>query len=240
MSNKSVIDDFLNTIKEQSTGNYEIFINNKVLNLTPLQFQQQKSLVTSGLDGLVGVLSFITILNKCIASCSSNNNLKITDRVPVTLHLRNLLSDRPIDVEGVKVNVRELIDNIEDYSDIESLDIDAGQYTVSLEVPTLTRENKFLTACIEEVKKLQDDGLGVNISTILEYEVPKFITKIQFGENSIIFDDISIKEKLKIVNNLPASVTSSISEFITKVSEYDEKLLTLNDVTVELDSSIFE
>jgi hypothetical protein len=78
------------------------------------------------------------------------------------------------------------------------------------------------------------------VSLILSYEIPKFIESITFGENIIKFDEIPISEKTKIMDKLPANVTNSITEYILKIREYDEMLLTHTGVTVDIDSSFFE
>lgn len=240
MSSKSQLDDFLDILKQQTTPLADVKVNGKDISILPLSFQQQKALVTTGLDGLVGVISFIYQLNSAIHASTGDTTLKVTDRVPIILHLRNLLSDKPIEVEDVKVDVKDLIANISDYTAYYDWRIQTDQYTVILEIPTLARENKFLLECIKELKPLQESGLGDNISVMLSYEIPKFIKAIEFGENVIDFDKINLKEQIKIANNLPASITSQISDFIKNVSDYDEKLLTIDGVTVELDSSLFE
>lgn len=240
MSSKSQLDDFLDILKQQTNPLADVKVNGKDISILPLSFQQQKSLVTTGLDGLVGVIGFIYQLNTAIQASTGETGLKVTDRVQIILHLRDLLSDKPIEVEEAKVNVKDLIANITDYNSYNEWSIQTDQYTILLEIPTLTRENKFLLECIKELKPLQESGLGDNISVMLSYEIPKFIKAIEFGENVIDFDKINLKEQIKIANNLPASITSQISDFIKNVSDYDEKLLTIDGVTVELDSSLFE
>lgn len=240
MSSKSQLDDFLDILKLQTNPLADVKVNGKDISILPLSFQQQKSLVTTGLDGLVGVIGFIYQLNAAIQSTTGETGLKVTDRVQIILHLRDLLSDKPIEVEEAKVNVKDLIANITDYEGSNESSIETDQYIIRLEIPTLTRENKFLLECIKELKPLQESGLGDNISVMLSYEIPKFIKAIEFGENVIDFYKINLKEQIKIANNLPASIASQISDFIKNVSDYDEKLLTIDGVTVELDSSLFE
>lgn len=240
MSTKSTLDDFLDILRDSTEEAPAIKLNGRSISLRPLNFKQQKALITTGLDGLVGVIGFILQLNKTIQDCTDETNLKIIDRVPIVLHLRKLLTDKPIVSDDKSVSVDDLIKNIVDYDGLEEAQITTDQYLINLAIPSLTRENKFLSACVDELKPLQEGGLGENISAILAYEIPKFITSIEFGERTIDFDAINLKEKIKIANALPASVTSQISEFISKISSYDEKLLTFDDVVVELDSSFFE
>lgn len=240
MSSKSNIDDFLDVIKQDFVAAQAVTVNGKEIDLMPLNFKQQKALVTTGLDGLVGVISFIHALNSTILTCSSETDLKITDRVPLTLHLRRLFTQLPVESDGKHVHIDELIEGIKDYNDWETAEVGSSLFTINLEIPSLVKENKYLLECIKELKTIQEEGLGDNISTILAYEIPKFITNIEFGEKIINFDSLNIKEKLRIVNGLPASITKEISDYISKISQYDEALLTVGDTTVELDSSFFE
>ncbi len=240
MSSKSTLDDFLSILKDAAEETEKIYVNGRTIALTPLDFKHQKSLVTTGLDGLIGVISFIHQLNTAIIDSTNLTDLRLTDRVQIALHLRRMLTDKPIIVENKEISILSLIDNAKEWEGLSELSIGNEQFTIKLEIPTLSKENKFLIACVEELKSLQDGGLGENIAAMLEYEIPKFIKCIEFGEKVIDFDSINIKEKIKIVNNLPASVTTEISEFIRKISEYDEKTLTLDDLTVDLDSSLFE
>lgn len=240
MSSKSTLDDFLDILKDAAEETDSVLVNGVSLTITPLEFRQQKALVTTGLDGLIGVIGFIYQLNKTILDSTGESELRITDRVQIALHLRRLLTDKPILVDDKEVSITSLIDGITDWDGLDGEEVGTSQFTVKLAIPTLHKENKFLLACMEELKPLQEGGLGENIAAMLAYEIPKFITSIEFGEKTIDFDNINIKEKIKIVNNLPASITAQISEFISKISEYDEKLLTVDDVTVELDSSFFE
>lgn len=240
MSSKSTLDDFLSILGSSKDSTQEVIINQAPFIISPLDFKQQKALVTTGLDGLIGVINFIHQLNKTIIDCTGNTAVRTTDRTLVALHIRRMLTDKPVEIDDKCIDINTLIKNATDWDGDDVLDVETDAFTISLAIPTLVKENKFLLACIEELKPLQEGGLGENISTMLAYEIPKFITKITFGEKEINFDSINIKEKIKIVNSLPAFVTSKISDFIRQVSEYDEKLLTLDDVVVELDSSFFE
>jgi hypothetical protein len=47
-------------------------------------------------------------------------------------------------------------------------------------------------------------------------------------------------ERNKIINALPATMTNKITEFIVNVREYDEKLLTVDDIVIDIDYTFFE
>jgi hypothetical protein len=49
-----------------------------------------------------------------------------------------------------------------------------------------------------------------------------------------------MNERSKIIDNLPADVTANISNFISIVRQYEEDIMTVDGITVDIDSSFFE
>lgn len=238
MSNQ--LQEFLTSLEKENKRLLSINISSKKeISLEPLSFKQQKSLVTTGVDGIVGVMMFIKTLNEIIIQNSSEDDLKIYDRIPIVLALRKEISNKVIEQDDVEINVDDLISQFKVFDSKEEEIIDGGDYKITLKVPTLKQENKLLSVCIEELKKA-GDNIGKNVSLILSYEIPKFIKSIEFGENVIDFESLSIGDKTKILDNLPANITNQISDFILKVREYDESILTFNGITVDIGSSFFE
>jgi hypothetical protein len=84
------------------------------------------------------------------------------------------------------------------------------------------------------------DDISKNVSLIMSYELPKFIESITFGTETLIFKDLTMNERSKIIDNLPADVTANISNFISIVRQYEEDIMTVDGITVDLDSSFFE
>jgi len=238
---KNQLQDFLDVLEkcEEKTINVKVTSKDNV-SVTPLSFKQQKTLITTGLDGISGVMVFIKNLNEIILSNCNVDDLKIYDRVPIVLALRKNLSDKKIEKDEHKIDVDDLINQFKKFDLEETKVIDTDNYTINLRIPTLKQENKLLSICIEDLKKVSNDNIGKNVSLILSYEIPKFIESITFGENTIKFDEIPISEKTKIMDKLPANVTNSITEYILKIREYDEMLLTHSGITVDIDSSFFE
>lgn len=238
MSNQ--LQEFLTSLEKENKRLLSINISSKKeISVEPLSFKQQKSLVTTGVDGIVGVMMFIKTLNEIIIQNSSEDDLKIYDRIPIVLALRKEISNKAIEQDDVEINVDDLISQFKVFDSKEEEIIDGGDYKITLKVPTLKQENKLLSVCIEELKKA-GDNIGKNVSLILSYEIPKFIKSIEFGENVIDFESLSIGDKTKILDNLPANITNQISDFILKVREYDESILTFNGITVDIGSSFFE
>lgn len=236
MSNK--IDDFLNILNSETSTNIQVNTSTTDnLTIHPLTFKQQKELITSGVNGLEGVMTFVKSLNDIILSNSGTDKLKIYDRIPIALALRKALSDKKLVSGDVEVGIDEVISKFKKFDLDETEVIDCGDYQIHLRIPTLKEENKILVSCIDDLKSNTD--LSKNISLILTHEIPKFIEKISFGSKNVIFDSLTNVERKKLMDRLPAKVTNSISEFIVKVREYDDQLLTVNETTFAIDSTFF-
>lgn len=236
----SELKDFLAILEADPKKSVKVETTTKKISLNPLTFKQQKSLVTTAMDGIVGVMTFIKNLNDIILYNSSEDDLKIYDRIPVALALRKSFSDKPLIQGEYSVSVDKLTKNFKKYNESEALVVEGEGFKVYLQIPTLRQENKFISSCIEDLKRINSETHGKNISMILSYEIPKFIKSFEFNDNVIEMDSLSTSDKIKIMDNLTASVTNKITDFILKVRAYDEELLTYEGVTYDVDSSFFE
>lgn len=241
-SNNTQVNDFLSVLKTTEDKKLKVTTTTvKELEVTPLSFGQQKRLITSGVNGVVGAMVFIKNLNDIIIENTGLKDLKIYDRIPIALSLRKELKVENIKVDEVEIDLNDLIKEIKPYKVPKKLPIVEGDgFTIELKIPTLTEENYFLKLCIDDLRASNNDDIGKNLSTILTYEVPKFIESFKFGENEIKMAEVGLSDRREIIDNLPATITNQITEFILKVRDYDEKLLTIDGVTVDIDSSFFE
>lgn len=236
----SELKDFLSILESEPLKKIEVTTTTKTVTLSPLTFKQQKSLVTSGMDGIVGVMTFIKNLNEIIVSNTGEDDLKIYDRIPLALSLRKSLSSKPLVSGESSVSVETLLSNIKPFTNANDFSIDGGEFKINLRIPTILEENRILSFCIDELKKISSDNYSKNISTILSYEITKFIKSFQFGDNQIQMDSLSLGDRQKVMDNLPANITNQVTEFIVKIREYDEFILTHDGITYEVDSSLFE
>ena len=236
----SQLQDFLNILDTTAKTALKVKVSSKKsVDLQPLSFKQQKLLVTAGLNGVTGAITFLKNLNDIIIHNTDDKELKIYDRVPIVLALRKELTDKKITKNDVEISTDELIANYKPFTLEENGHIDGEGYVINLRIPTLEQDNKFMTTCVEDIKK-DDENFSKNISLILSYEIPKFIDSIVFGENKLVMDQLTSSERIKIMDNIPANITNKITDFIVKIREYDEELLTVNGVTVDMDSTLFE
>jgi len=134
----------------------------------------------------------------------------------------------------------DIIKNIKPFNQKDTAVVEGNGFSINLKIPTLKDENKIISACIEEIRKTTVDDISKNVSLIMSYELPKFIESITFGTETLIFKDLTMNERSKIIDNLPADVTANISNFISIVRQYEEDIMTVDGITVDIDSSFFE
>jgi hypothetical protein len=238
----SNITDFLEVLENEGNSTILVEVSSKKnpIKVKPLSFKQQKTLITSGMNGVVGIMSFMRNLNEIIMNNSELNDLKIYDRIPIILHLRKQISNKKLQKDDVEVSVDQFIDNLKKFDLDESKTIDGKNFTVNLKIPTLKEENSYLAVCIEELKKIDEQNVGKNVSLILSYEIPKFIESIHFGDKTLSMSELTFSEKTKLMDNVPADITNQITDFILKIREFDESLLSHEGTYFDIDYSFFE
>lgn len=239
---KQQFTDFLDILESENNKLLKVNVTSSKtpILVKPLSFKQQKQLVTSGLDGMIGVMAFAKNLNDVILFNSDKDDLKIYDRIPVVLALRKDLSSKKIEKDDQEIDINDLIAKYKPFTQPEIDEIEGAGFKIKLRIPDIKQDNKFLSTCIEDLKKLDAENIGKNISLILSYEIPKFLDYIEFGDNKLVVDELSVGDRNKIMDNLPATITNQITEYILKVREYDEELLTHNGVTIDIDYTFFE
>jgi hypothetical protein len=73
------------------------------------------------------------------------------------------------------------------------------------------------------------------LSEIYTYEITKYIKSLAVGEDIVQFSDISVRDRVKIVNNLPLSINKQIVEFIQDIKEKETDVL-----KVEIDGEVHQ
>lgn len=237
----SQLKEFLEILEKNDKSLLDVETTSKgTIKVKPLSFKQQKNIITTSLDGVTSAINFIKILNDVILENTKEKGIKIYDRVPIILALKKELSSKNLIVNGVEISINELISNYKPFNIEESKIIEGDGFKITLRIPTLEQDNYILNDCIQSIKELNEKNLSGQLSLILTYEIPKFIESISFGDNVISVDSLTLSDRKKIVDNIPANITNDIIEYIIKVKEYDESLLTINDITIQIDTSFFE
>jgi Mg/Co/Ni transporter MgtE len=90
-----------------------------------------------------------------------------------------------------------------------------------LDTPTLLEENKIINYAVEILKKDGEKDVGKNLSNLFTFEIVKFIKSIKFGEKNLTFSELSVKDRISVVENLPLTINQDIAKFIDSIKELD-------------------
>jgi len=233
------VSSFLNKLDKLNDVTIEVFVPSlkKKVPTKPLNLKQQKDLISSALDGLKGTLDFNRTLNKIIIENSGLSDLKIYDKLPFIVALRkHALGNKvgKIELQGVLNNIKNIPLNVKNESTIKQ-----DTLKLTLKIPTLREENMLLNKCEQEINTEQE-LLKEGIGKLYIYEILKHIDTIQVDDDVIDLDDIRIHERVKLVEKLPLSVYSKISDFIETINKYNTDILTVDETELAIDAEFFD
>jgi hypothetical protein len=230
--------DKIQELKDQKTKGYVRSIN-KDIDITTLSFKQQKNLISTIADGAIGVLKFQKIINDILIENSGNSNLLVTDKLPIILKLRIDAIGDIIEKDDTKIELTPILDKMKSLK-IPKIPIIDGSVQVDIKIPTLAIESKIIQVAMDSIKQ-EASEFGSNIGNIYTYEIVKYVDKIRVGTDELDLSLIPIKERYKIVENLPLSVNKQIISFIQQLKNLDSDVLTYDSNKVlEIDVSFFD
>jgi hypothetical protein len=208
----------------------------------PITLKQQKDIITTTVNGVLGALQFTETLNNVIIDNVDGDKFFAFDRVPIILSLRcHSLGDKvkaendevvslDVSLEKVKSPIKfKLTDTV----NIDTIKID-------LRIPTLVEENQIIKKCILEIDKLKSESLSDAMGLIYIFELIKHIDSVTVDEQTVIFNDLKVVDRVKIVEQLPLELYEKITTFLLEVSEFDKSMLSVEESTITLDASFFD
>jgi len=219
----------------------KILSQKKEIDCDRLSFKQQKEMISTVADGMTGALRFQKYLNEAIIQ-NVGEDILLSDKLPVILQLR---------IESIGntfKNDEDLIDLTPSLEKSKELSFNnkktiKGDITIQVEVPTLKEENQVIQASIDLLKKSGDSEMGKNVGNIYTYEIVKFIKSLKFGEQELIFKDIPVRDRVKIVENLPLSQNKQVIEFIQEIKEKENSVMEIEKdgkkIFVDIDVNFF-
>jgi hypothetical protein len=233
------VSSFLKKLDKLNDVTIEVYVPSlkKKVPTKPLNLKQQKDLISSALDGLKGTLDFNRTLNKIIIGNSGLSDLKIYDKLPFIVALRkHALGNKvgKIELQSVLNNIKNIPLNVKDEATIKQ-----GTLKLTLKIPTLREENMLLNKCEQEINTEQE-LLKEGIGKLYIYEILKHINTIQVDDDVIDLDDIRIHERVKLVEKLPLSVYSKLSDFIETINKYNTDILTVDETELAIDAEFFD
>jgi len=239
------VKSFLDKIQELKDTKNKVYVlsTGKQIESSSLTFKQQKDLISTIADGSIGALKFQRIINDIIIANTGNGDLKVSDKLPIIIKLRVDSIGKIYKLDQTDVNLEEILEKFKNLK-LKTSDIIKGAVEVEVEAPTLTQENKVIQATIDIVKKDGETELGKSIGNIYTFEIVKYIKSVKFEDQVLNFQEVPIKDRFKIVDNLPLTINKDIISFIQKIKsdENDVLTVTVDDVekTIDIDVTFFD
>ena len=239
------VQQFLDTIQELKQKKFKVCQKSagKDIQCQPLTFKQQKELIATVADGTLGVMRFQKILNDILLENTENDTLLISDKLPIILKLRCESVGDTLKFEDKEVSILENVKKAESIK-FKNSDVIKGSVEVSLTIPSIKEENKIINHAIEVMKRDGDKDVGKNIGNIYTFEIVKFIESVKFGENELVFYQIPVRDRVKVVESLPLSINKQIVKFIESIKEIENDVLKVDvngeEKSFDIDVSFFD
>lgn len=235
MSNLQSFLDKINTLKSDKIEGV-LLSSPDTISLEPLNLKQQKDIISNSLGGIKNSLLFTKTLNDIVIESSNNAKLLLCDRAPLIIALRvNSIGKIYSDID-----LEQVLNNYKNYKSAFKLEDKVVYKTLTAEVkiPSLTEENKFLSKLETLIKEDEEDSY--NLGIIYSYEVSKFVSKVSIDDIELDLNSLDILDRISVIEKLPLSLTKLVVNFIENYKSEENKLLTINDATFDLNVDFFD
>jgi hypothetical protein len=240
------IKNFLDKVDQLKSDNLKVNVisKNSEIDCESLTFKQQKDIISTITEGITGPLKFQKNLNDIIVENTKDKELKVVDKLLIILQLRKDSVGTFVKLKNNKYDVlNDIIEKAKKLSPKLSKSI-KGAISIDLEVPTLISESQVINSCIDSVKKDSEKEVGKSLSDIYTFEIVKYIKTVSIKDDVLNFQDLSVRDRVKIVNNLPLSVNKQIVDFIQDIKQAELDALSFDtesgESTLEIDVSFFD
>jgi len=245
----SNINDILKQLDNlNTTSGISVYVPSlkKAVRFKNLNLKQQKELLKSSIDDTVTKLSFSTkfynILQENAIDVIDINKLFTFDRSIIALALRaNGLNAIYNNINLNDVVVQSQTIAIEQSSLQTTINIQ--DLTIVLEAPTLGTDRDINLTTMAKVKNISEKDVKTLIGELFVHEIVKFIKSVTFktesGEQVISFAELKADDKINIAEQLPSIAINKILDFIKSYRSFESLFTTLNNVSIDVDSSFF-
>jgi hypothetical protein len=234
------VKSFLDRIQELGDKKTKVYIPSlkKDIECQQLSFKQQKDLISTIGDGSIGSLKFQKLINDIIVENTENTNILVSDKLSIILKLRIDTIGSKIKKDDDDIDILPLLENVKKIEHSLAKVI-TGSVTVELQVPNLVSESKIIQAAIDSVKK-DSSELGKTIGNIYTYEIVKYVDKVGIGSDILELSLLPIKDRYKLIDNLPLSINKEIISFIQELKNLEKEALKYGDKSLDIDVSFFD
>lgn len=263
--------------RANETFAYEIFIPslNKKVMFREINTSQQKRLLKAVIDSPAYNTEFIFALRKVIEeNCVEDiniDNLDIFDKMIIAMTMRAMSINNDLDLQFIvpktdktpeqkitrRISLKDLITEAIDKIKIEPATIkdDKGTFEVLCGLPTISDEFNLENELRKNVTTIEiknEQELRETVGEVFTNEIVKYIKQVNIKNEKdetaeISLKDLKFKDRLAILEKLPAKVNNKIIEYINTVNkEFGKVLLFSEEVDgkkieqrLKIDSSFF-
>lgn len=131
---------------------------------------------------------------------------------------------------------------------IAPIEVKRGEAVLKLRVPTLEVDNMYNSQLINALapfKKKNPENLEQGEYTRIQdlyqiYDTMKYVESLTFNGTTYLFNNLSVSDKMRILDALPESVEKKISDYIFEVNKIEKKAFSVVSLdtgnTLELDA----
>lgn len=229
----------INTLKSEEKISVLIPSTGKTLEFSPINVKQQKNLLKQTLGGVFSLPELLAEFNEIVLqSCkTASDDLMVYDRYAVLLELRKNAYGPIIEINGKTYDINSLPKGDKVSQGLNESEVTYKSLKVKVKTPTLKTDTSFIKKSAADNKKNKIEDEKELISGMYVLELAKYIDVITFNDEELSFTSLPLSEKIRVVENLPLSLNQKILNFISKVRDYENKLITFDDgTTLPIDS----
>ena len=234
---------FLNKLKDINDANtvtVKVPSSGKDVEFKLASVMQQKAMLRTAFDGVDGVIiRTVAANNIIIENTIGDHEFLIIDKPAIFIALRKKSFGSKIKVKGEEYDLDNVTPVKKGDLKIEQV-IEHEDIKLDMKIPTLAIDSEVSKKLAKEFAKVEavEEKLKHSLDIVVSHESAKYIDKITLGEDTIAFADISVHERVDIINNLPLTLNNEIVNYISEVKEVTDKALTVAEkVVVEIDAS---
>lgn len=236
----------LNQINESNLISVYVPSAKKEMKFKPISVRQQKDLIKSGLDGILSGIIISNVINQVITDNSVEKyDFLVVDKIPVILSLRKQSFGSEFvskqDQNETRYDLNLILSKDLAYTNIgkTELSLDNVNITVTLDVLTLEEDTKINNFQLDKLKKGKEEDISETVGSLFIYEILKFITKLEVNKEEVDMKAYSIKDRLSVVENIPAELNNKILEYIQGFRKEEMDYITVDGNTLSIDARLF-
>jgi hypothetical protein len=210
----------------------------------PLSLQQQKDILKAGISSeIFNILEFNAIFNNIIEQNSlERNNYSLHDRSTIAIALRNKFTTHPLEIDDKNIDTNIFNDkNINfDNDAFNEFSIEEGILKIIARSPSLQEDQTITKLQLSKIKKTNNIDITNVIGEMYVFEILKYIKSLHVGEVKQDLISLSIEDRIKVVEQIPASIITKLNDLIAeKFKKPEDDYLTVDDKKITLDARLF-